>query len=187
KACRGPLSYVYGEYAWGTAGNVVEAINITTPENGTEICTDLNANLHYYGSNVNVVTGSATSQGPLGVGIFARDTTIKRISTGAAYYGAMEMSGNVAEVVITIRGSCGSNNVSCYTGIWGDGELNADMLFDVPGWPTAHAGGFYTFVYRGGDWNDDLQRCRVSDRYYSNWVPQNPDTRGVATGGRGCR
>ncbi|MCS7084931.1 MAG: hypothetical protein RMM53_07915, partial [Bacteroidia bacterium] len=124
KICRGPLNAVPGEYPWGTATNLVEAVNITSPENGAEVCTDVYANLHYQGSNPNVIVGSTPSQGPLGVGIFARDTTQKRISTGAAYYGVMEMGGNVRETVISFRGDCNPNNVSCYTGIWGDGVLD---------------------------------------------------------------
>jgi formylglycine-generating enzyme required for sulfatase activity len=183
KACRGPLPYVYGEYPWGSAANRVEAINITSPENGSEICTDLNANLHFSGSNTNVVVGTSSSAGPLGVGIFARDTTQKRVSTGAGYYGAMELGGNVREVTIGIRGAC--SNVSCYTGVWGDGLLDSNQRFNAPLWPAATPS-YQLFSYRGGGWNDHQDRCRVSDREHYEWI-YNFNDRYESTGGRGCR
>ena len=185
KACRGPLAAVAGEYVWGTAANLVEAINITSPENGAEVCTDLNANLHYQGSNWNVVVGAASSQGPIGAGIFARDTTQKRISTGAAYYGAMEMGGNVREMTIGIRGNCMPGNLSCYTGVWGDGVLDASQKFNTANWPTT-IGSYYPFGYRGGSWGDHQDRCRISDRQHLEWGVY-PEDRDQYRGGRGCR
>jgi hypothetical protein len=54
------------------------------------------------------------------VGIFANDTS-SRISSGASYYGIMDMSKNVMEYVISL-GSTGSRNFSSL--VHGDGMLN---------------------------------------------------------------
>jgi formylglycine-generating enzyme required for sulfatase activity len=186
KACRGILAHVPGEYPWGSAADRVEAINITSPESGGEVCTDANANLHFYGSNMNIIVGGGSQQGPLGAGIFARDATQTRTTTGATYYGAMEMGGNVREVVIGIREDCTPPSyLSCYTGIWGDGVLDANQKFNVTNWPTTSMS-YHPFGYRGGGWSDHQDRCRISDRQHMGWG-FDFDDRSESNGGRGCR
>jgi formylglycine-generating enzyme required for sulfatase activity len=67
------------------------------------------------------VGGGDGGTGPFRVGIFANDTS-SRISSGASYYGIMDLSKNVAEYVISI----GSNNSRAISyKVHGDGMLDA--------------------------------------------------------------
>ena len=183
KACRGPLDFVSGEFAWGT-NTYIEAINISGTVSGSEICTDSAANLHFYGADPYCRGGSfgTRAQGPLEVGIFARDTTTGRVETGAAYYALMEMSGNVWErcVQVNINETSPSSTPSNYTGIWGDGILSSDGSYNTIGWNSAEY-----YVFKGGSFSNDIYRQRVSDRYYVNYTSQ--DSRDNNSGGRGCR
>ena len=120
--------------------------------------------------------------GPLRVGIFAANPlNTGRISSGASFYGIMELSGNLAERPVSVD-SLGRK----FTGLHGDGYLdsiagpnygNSNVLF----WPENALGKGSGF--RGGAWrySNDIQ---VSDRImaanYSNaWGSDN--------GGRGVR
>ncbi|NLL27243.1 MAG: SUMF1/EgtB/PvdO family nonheme iron enzyme [Bacteroidales bacterium] len=182
KACRGPLDYVAGEFAWGT-NTYIEAINISGTVSGTEICTDSAANLHFYGDDRYCHGGSfgTRREGPLEVGIFARDTTTGRVETGAAYYGMMEMSGNVNEMCVQINiNTTNPSTPSNYTGIWGDGILTTDGSYNTVGWNDTEY-----FIYKGGSFSNDIYRQRVSDRYSINNTNQND--RYNNSGGRGCR
>ena len=66
-------------------------------------------------------TGGDDGRGPFRVGIFANDSS-SRISSGASYYGIMDMSKNVNEIVISI--SSNSARTLSYK-MHGDGILNA--------------------------------------------------------------
>ena len=183
KSCRGPKDFVPGEYAWGN--NVyIEARNIINTATGTEICTDSAANLNCYGSDVYLHGGvfGVNGYGPVEVGIFARDTTLSREATGGSYYGAMEMSGNSREICVQINANNGNPAInSSYTGIWGDGRLSSTGFYDAVNWPPS---GTY-FIFRGGYWHDNHDRCRVSDRSPRNNT--NYTIRYNYSGGRGVR
>ena len=95
-------------------------------ENGTERFSNYNV-LRRYINPVNnsmmysnTIEGGDGGSGPLRVGIFASDTS-SRLSSGASYYGIMDMSKNVSEYVISL-GSNGSRNFSYL--VHGDGSLN---------------------------------------------------------------
>jgi len=180
KSCRGPIGGVQ-DYAFG-ATSFVEALNVTGANAGVEVCTDVNANLHCAATNSNIIGGAfgAGNSGPLGAGVFARDATTSRVATGASYWGAMELSGNVREATISYRTTSGATP-SSYTGVWGDGILAATGLYNTTLWPLT---GVY-FGLRGGGWSDASTACRVSDRsYYSN---SDFLSRDYAQGGRGVR
>jgi len=184
KACRGPKVFVPGEFAWGNT-NVVEAIHIATPAGpGTDTCTDVGANLNFYGSDSYIRGGSyggSTYGALLEVGIFARDHTLTREATGGSYYGVMELSGNAWERCVQVNEN--QNNpatASSYTGIWGDGILSSMGLYNEPTWPV----GKY-FLFRGGTFAVDIDRCRVSARYDRNYTDYN--SRNIDWGGRGVR
>ena len=108
KACRGTAYPVPGETAMGTS---------VTPTSVTSI---LNA-----GANNEVANDLPTSGGivnynysyPIRVGCFAKATTSNRIETGASYYGAMNMQGNLLEW-------CVPAGEITYTNIMGTGILD---------------------------------------------------------------
>jgi formylglycine-generating enzyme required for sulfatase activity len=185
KACKGAGAFGAAAYPWGST-TVVECINISGTENGTETCTNLNANLHYWGSNGNLIGGDA-GQGPVGCGIFARDATQTRETTGASYYGVMEMAGNVWETVITTWGTNGCSNLPAYTGIWGDGNISGAGLWSNADWPAAQNTNLRPNGVRGGAWNEDITYCRTSDRYQQYYGYYYTFSRYNNTGGRGCR
>ncbi|NLL28133.1 MAG: SUMF1/EgtB/PvdO family nonheme iron enzyme [Bacteroidales bacterium] len=186
KACRGPLDYVPGEFAWGTC-SYVEAKNVSGTVSGMEICTDSAANLHFSGVDNRCFGGAfgTGNTGPLEVGIFARDTTtgIGREETGATYYGLMEMSGNVWEQCVQINiNDANPSTPSSYTGIWGDGILSSDGNYNTAGWNDAEY-----YVLKGGALNNSLDYCRISYRNYNQTNQTNRTIYCSYVGGRGCR
>lgn len=174
KVSRGSMSRVAGEYPWGTTDinqvyNTIGGLindymsneTFTPATNGT--CT--------YG------VGSASPvYGPVRVGAFASGTS-GRASSGAAYYGAMEMGGNVWEHVVNTTAA----GVT-FTGANGDGTISANGDANQAGWPsptTAAGTGF-----RGGSYIDVAARVRTSDRAAATSVDA---ARYPTYGGRGVR
>lgn len=112
KACRGSLDFIQGEYAWGSglSSTLIETKTVSGATSGVEVVTD-GSNCHYYNTQSTISGGQFTSgsgnspqYGPVASGIYARSTTNpNRISTGATYYGVMEMSGNLWEQCIQIN------------------------------------------------------------------------------------
>lgn len=184
KICRGTGPVIVQEYAWGST-SITNSTTISTtipPEDGTEIIINTGANVNY--SNTNH-SGGDGGRGPLRNGIFALPTTATRAAAGATFYGVLEMSGNVAEMVVPA-----SNNASTYTGSLGDGAIDEtngthnQADWPAPGtWDTGANNNRFQ-GYRGGSFNDNDDRLRVSDRYdcYRNsW------TYDYERGGRGIR
>ncbi len=133
KICRGPLTPLPGEYPWGnttiTAVNSANLINAGTASEGfsntaTGLCNYNNA-----------------MTGPVRVG-YAATGSSGRSSSGAAYYGALDLGGNVLEFSVSI-------SLTTFNGILGDGTINASGFGDATNWPssvnvTARAGSFST-------------------------------------------
>lgn len=135
KACRGPLPPSYKSYnyyynynntsdttyswgglmyerAWGNDTTLpvwnynsknTSTISFSGLENGTEGLKDYNIYKRYFDITSSVPGGDGGS-GPYRVGIFANDTS-SRISSGASYYGIMDMSKNVYQQVVSIGNS----------------------------------------------------------------------------------
>ncbi len=167
KICRGPLSPVAYEFAWGTP-HIVNTTDIQAIHTSEEHCNDSlpgGAGLANY--------GYCQPAGPLRCG-FASFGSGKRYASGASYYGVMEMSGNVWELCISL----GESGLG-FSGLHGDGFLAVSGHSDVPGW----AGG----GHRGGGWNSGIvpgfRDLAVSDRFFINLDPDE-QARGTA-GGRG--
>ena len=146
KACRGELPAVLNERAWGTAAHTSALFaNVTNASQATEGNSTANGNCLI---NSNVQRG----------GVFA-NTTTTRVQSGAGYYGCMELSGNLAEICVTI-GDAGGRG---YTGLHGNGQLTKAGASDVSQWPTGASIGA-----RGGGHEDPgfqvADRIHVSDR-----------------------
>ncbi|MBN8701987.1 MAG: SUMF1/EgtB/PvdO family nonheme iron enzyme [Bacteroidetes bacterium] len=195
KACRGgqgaglPNPAVAGEYPWGTAANITAATTagITNGGNVTETNSVANANICYAGSTT----------GPVRCGAFAGAATT-RITSGATYYGIMEMSGNVWECCVIIGCAAGRS----FQGDHGNGAVNSLGHADVNYWPglngnntlttqnttyttgvTGRAGwGWRGAAYLNANW------VRIGDRDYcgQGWANQ-ATTRDNRQGGRGVR
>lgn len=166
KACRGPSVQVLNEHPWGTAaiGTTGYAfVNLgTANEQITTNYSTVGGNALFIGTGTTVVGGAggivqATINGPARVGITAHHASNSgRVAAGAGYYGALDLSGNVAELIITIGVSQGR----AYTGTHGNGLLTAAGNHDAAAWPTTTAGS----GYRGGHWYSSQAQCRTSDR-----------------------
>lgn len=127
KSCRGTVYPVAGENA---AGTVAQASTYYSVNNSGAA----NESINYTGSVLNAnITYNSTSPGgnsPLRVGIHAT-ANATRISAGAGYYGALDLSGNVEEVCAETGNAAGRS----YTGVSGDGELTAAGDANEDFWP----------------------------------------------------
>ncbi|MGZ5280774.1 MAG: SUMF1/EgtB/PvdO family nonheme iron enzyme [Bacteroidia bacterium] len=173
KVCRGPINPVKLEFAWGT-DKVVDANTLQNDGAEDESVTEKG----------NAVTGLASHgyygpQGGLRTGFAATDAT-GRVESGATYYGAMEMSGNLWEMCVTVN-----DKGLEFDGESGDGELDENGNPNSKNWPALDGTGA---GFRGGGWNSgvlpEFRDLAVSDRFYAG---QAPTQRRGTSGGRGAR
>jgi len=194
KVARGGLVAVAGEYAWGDASVTAGVTFSGSPEDGNETFTTASAN-----AVCNVTTfsqgddflGAQYVQGPVRPGIFATSSST-RATSGAGYYGVMELSGNVFERVVTIGNTTG---ISYYP--WhGDGILSSlDSIGNARqiGWPgSAYYTGYIGVTgadgsgYKGGAWDRACTggTLATSNRSFSALTQT---TQNNYAGGRGVR
>lgn len=184
KACRGPLTPVPNEFAWGTAqiagadpnpgayrlenaGGPDEAV-VWEGDGGPD-ATRGNA---AFGS---IRVGKKLEPGgPLRVGIFATPTS-DRVRSGASYWGILDLSGNVAERVISVGSAAGRG----FAGTHGDG--GGVVTWNEAGFGIR--GGGYPHGAKG-IW-DSRTRFHTSDRFAAA-VPHH-DARPYAQGFRCVR
>lgn len=175
KACRGPSTPFANEYPWGTG---IALIGYTLADAGTAnegIATEYsltNGNTVWQNTSVNF-------DGPVRVGVFAANAgNTGRASSGASYYGIMELGGNVTERAVTL-GHPGGRSYSGSS--HGDGVLATNGTATINNWNNALA----ATGYRGGSWTDPATgRMQTSDRGLVNWVRLD---RYPQSGGRGVR
>lgn len=182
KICRGTNAASANEKAWGTAlvtdGNTVENDGLSNEGISETIAPGSGlANLAYT---------SSIPAGPMRCGFAAKAATT-RLEAGAAFYGVMEMSGNVFEFVTSVSGP-GTNFVGA---AHGDGALQFSPnqgQSNVTGWINqsinTDQGANGGASLRGGSHADAQAQLNVSDRNYCN---NNYGNRSYATGGRGVR
>jgi len=178
KACRGTGTPLVNECAWGNASfppdnagsrYTLNNSGATAESIATNYATPPIGNVAYTGTNSNI-------SGPLRVGIFAGTPgNTGRVSSGATYYGIMEMSGNLRERTIYVGNATGR----LFTGTHGNGELTVAGLADALLWPVATGNGV-----RGGSIQGVAVTLQVSDRTNAGF---NQTTRNFAYGGRGVR
>ena len=99
KACRGvDVPSVVGEYAWGTVDIAQAASTFNNEGESSEVSTSIGTDyLCAYGGTIT---------GPFRCG-FASSGASTRVSAGAAYYGILNMSGNLYERVVTVGNNSG--------------------------------------------------------------------------------
>ena len=174
KACRGTLTAVANEYAWGSTSIIGAANNITNGGRTNETSTTVGANAVY---NFNTIV-----TGPMRAGVFATGSST-RAQSGAGYYGMMELSGNLGERPVTVGNATGRG----FTGVHGNGTLSANGRANETAWPGL-AGGEVTGAtgtgFRGGDWNNTAIYLRLSDRFDA---ASTVTFRSSLNGGRGVR
>lgn len=177
KVCRGPQTRISGEYAWGsTQVTYVNSGDLNNAFEANEMSSaTVNNGMCAYGLN-----SASSAYGPIRVGALATGSS-GRLSSGAAYYGVMEMSGNVWETVI---GTYYANGTA-YNGTMGDGTLTATGFANQSTWPTSNTSNNGVGI-RGGSWINLPPFICTSDRY--NIINSNGYlTRSYAVGGRGVR
>jgi formylglycine-generating enzyme required for sulfatase activity len=148
KAARGTANPIANEYAFGSATATATASGPTNSGANNEIATN-SANCLYSGG----------IQGPIRSG-FAATSSSLRYNAGASFYGVMELSGNLWKRPVTVGNATGR----AFTGLHGNGALDASGNADVSLWPGTGATGS---GYRGGSWYYGATYARVSDRYYA--------------------
>jgi hypothetical protein len=113
------------------------------------------------------VGGIVAFIGPLRVGMLAHHAAnTGRVTSGAGYFGSLDLSGNIEELTITI----GRPQGRAYTGVHGNGELAQTGVHNVAGWPTVSDG----WGLRGGS-------------FYSAGLLQATSNRNLAADGTGSR
>ncbi|CAA6806287.1 MAG: Unknown protein [uncultured Aureispira sp.] len=181
KICRGPVTPVASEFAWGT--NIITDAN-TLVNDGT--ATEQSSNPIVAGGGIANYNNN-TVLGPLRCGFAAKAAT-SRLTAGSSYYGVMEMSGNVWETTVSNRHA----TAVAYTGNVGDGTITVSPVpgyADQASWPTPTAAITSSTAalargIRGGAWSRAAVYLQVSNRTYIN----SRDARRINDyGGRGVR
>ncbi len=192
KICRGTNAAILNEYVWGTTSVFASEYVLSNPGQTSEVV-----------SNASSSTGNAnyglTSPGGAAIfrnGIFATGTS-GRTASGAAYYGAMELAGNIYDRIVNVGTVAGRS----FTGALGDGQLNTSGNADVNYWPGINGNnlaGTANAIYggttgvteaagsgdRGGSYIESNPRMYISERSAAS-----VSTAGVYVyyGGRGGR
>ena len=140
KAARGPLAPVPNEDAWGSA-DVTRATGLVNEGTIDESPTPANANANGW---------NGSPEGPMRAGSFALPGDSRR-DAGAAFYGVLELSGNVWERPVTV----GNAEGRAFAGTHGDGVLDGIGRANVVSWPGADGLGAGFRGGGGGRFSDD--------------------------------
>ncbi len=179
KLCRGPNTPILAEYAWGTDAIANLALTVTNSGTNTETIQNNYSTVSGTGNASYSTTAATSIVGPTRVGAFAaHPSNTGRITSGAGYYGNMELSGNVFERTVTIGNSTGR----AFNGGHGDGSLDSNGNADVSTWPGTNAIGS---GLKGGNWlNSSAAALRISNRFFGALADP---IRSVGLGIRGVR
>ncbi|MBB6462195.1 SUMF1/EgtB/PvdO family nonheme iron enzyme [Flammeovirga kamogawensis] len=166
KLCRGTATPVAGEFPWGTNqvssevyySNVIDLINSLDSDSEAideSIIDTSNTTI----GNANYETVSGDEDGNvLRVGAYASYANSNRVSSGATYYGIMNIAGNMRELWITVGNTTGRS----FTGLHGNGEIDTDGNADVLNWPGTDAVGT---GLRGTSFKENGTLMRTSNRF----------------------
>ncbi|MEO6833763.1 MAG: SUMF1/EgtB/PvdO family nonheme iron enzyme [Chitinophagaceae bacterium] len=132
KSCRGTKPALAAENAAGVdsaygnqPGNV--PYPLSNPGSATESVTAYSGSVLF--ANI-TYSATSTNSSPTRVGIHATANST-RISAGAGYYGALDLSGNIEEYTVTSANAAGRS----FTGANGDGQLTPAGDADEDFWP----------------------------------------------------
>ncbi len=157
KAARGTIPAVADVYAWGTTNIHATPYTFINAGASNELITDPGigtGNAIYRETRIDGKSGAARN------GIFAASAVNKnREETGGSYYGIMELSGNVWEIVLSV----GNASNRSFTGLHGNGVLDNAGGNNVTGWST-QAG------IRGGGSPNTEADLRISARRLSSFM-----------------
>ena len=179
RICRGANPSASGEYAWGTTAIFASEYTITGESTAAELASNSSSilgNANYFSTTpfeINQFINVRVDDGPLRNGIFATGSS-NRVTSGAAFYGVMEMSGNLSEPCVTVGNLAGRG----FTSVNGNGVLSVNGNANTSNWPcgaiasnnptcgevTNSAG----TILRGGGYRinsgQNITELRVSDR-----------------------
>lgn len=174
KASRGPLNPVPNEFSWGTNSIATNAYTLSNSgEAGESIA---NLILSYVTGNALYNGTRGTINGPVRVGAFYTENS-SRVHAGSSFYGVAELTGNLIDRVVGVGGEAGR----AFTGIHGNGILNANGTTDSPNWPAQIDP--KDVFFRGGSWESAANLINVSSRVGSAFLYG----RNQLTGFRGVR
>lgn len=197
KICRGISSAganpaVLGEYAWGTNSIFSSTYTLTSAFSAAEIASNASP------SAGNAAYFSTYGTGPLRNGIFATATS-NRVTSGATYYGVMEMTGNLSEYCIHLGSAAGrscryipngngtlsiSGNAQLSpgsAGFWPGMEGNSSISTNNTCSGTCEVTGSAGIRLRGGSIADAVVNLAMADRS----AVFTPTARTYNRGGRG--
>ncbi len=181
KICRGSNMAIVSEFPWAS-NTINQAISSSLLNAGqvSEVSNTSGNGLCAYNA------GASSTLGPLRVGFAATSSTL-RAGAGAAFYGVMDMGGNLWEQTFQCGWYDVPNNFRVFNSIFFNGSLG-DGLLDGTGNTNLlnWGGGVGLSIVRGGNWEYSSQRAQTSDRFYVNSTAENA-TRVRRTGGRGVR
>lgn len=187
----GPNPAVLGEFAWGTNTVCSTAYSLSGNATANEVVTNPS------GTDGNAAYSTTSSPGPLRSGIFATSSS-SRITSGAGFYGVMELSGDLSEYCVTIGNAAGrsvrfvpnGNGTIATTGnaqlsvggagFWPgmEGNLNTSNVNTCSG--TCEVTGSAGMMLRGGGFDDIATELRIAERGAFT-----PTARVGSRGGRG--
>lgn len=168
KVARGPLPPTPNGYAWGAQQPTLTPYTISDP--GTA-----NESISGGFSEANAIWAFNDIGGPLRVGIFAaHPSNTGRATSGASYYGCMELTGNLWEPTIGMDHASGR----AYAETHGNGVITATGTHDVDHWP-AETGR----MLRGGSFDAIYSDLYISSRFpgYHPGTNRSIGVRGVRT------
>ncbi len=181
KTCRGTVTPVMYENPWGN-GTETQVEAITNSGKATEVASNYGTGLCNYGNNI---------AGPLRCGFAATNST-NRKRAGAAYYGVLDLAGNVQEPYVSFYADPAYS--ADFDGTSGDGELDEEGFQNVSGWPSQTDDEDVShFVPKGGNSYTGEAYLRISNR--TLWSASNyrydsetyVTSRNAYGGGRGGR
>lgn len=151
KLARGTAAPIPNEFAWGLHTIQTQSFSYTNYGAANELVSSGQSST--VGNSACVPCIQQSSQfGALRSGIFAQ-SQLDRVSAGASFYGALEMTGNVSEALVTIANAEGRG----FTHLHGDGMLSSNGFADISSWPGFISGentGVLGAIFRGSHVND---------------------------------